>query len=174
MATRRNGLLKRACKCVGHLLEFVPIEGWGWYGAGMPAPFEARLLEIVERDGCRIGGVASVETDEHPFCGWFVEFRTRHVGTYDFVGKTGAYVIWLSDDPSMAAGPTGGRVEQRVPCCRRPEPRDGPSGFQRACHAVMPFVEPDNAGTGGGTNEVEDQFGVPRLFESGIGEREWG
>ena len=102
MSARASGLLKRTLGCVGHLLEFCTIPGWDWHGprkGSVPASFRARLLEIVEYNGKRIGGIARVEASRHQFDGWYVQFSLRHVGTYDFVGKCGAYCISLSRHP---------------------------------------------------------------------------
>jgi hypothetical protein len=59
------------------------------------------LIQIVETDGKRTGGIAKVETPGHEFSGWYVQFHLRHVGTYDFWEKTGWYVVWLSRKPPV-------------------------------------------------------------------------
>ncbi len=101
-----NGLCADALACLDHVLEVTTVCGWDWHGAAghVPPPFHIRLLELVECDGRRTGGIGRVESIGHAYHDWYIEFHLRHMGSYDFVKTTGTYSIWLSAHSPRAIG----------------------------------------------------------------------
>lgn len=95
-----EGLSDDTSQHIGKLLQFKPVEGWGWGGnrpvrVSGPPPFLARFVRFVRYEEMR-GGVAKIEQAGHPLDGHWVKFFCRHSGDFNFTTKPGFFTVTIT------------------------------------------------------------------------------
>ena len=111
MFEHKEGFTPECDQFVGKILQFIPIEGWGWSGthpidpAG-PSPFRALLKELPPCQGVKKGGLAIIQEPGHPFEGWWVDFRIRHKGALCDFHTLCVYTITISPHSLDSTAPS--------------------------------------------------------------------